>query len=46
MGSGGTLQEIQWFPKIHDQFITWGSEIHLYQVKTVDEIDHQVSTSI
>lgn len=45
MTSGGTLQEIHWFPKIPDQFITWGSEIQLYQVKSVNDIDHQVATS-
>lgn len=45
MSGGGTPQEIHWFPKFNDRFITWGSEINLYKVKNADEVDHQVSTS-
>lgn len=29
----GLTTEIYWFPKINDRFVTWGSEINLYQVK-------------
>lgn len=45
MSGGGTPQEIHWFPKSSDRFITWGTEIQLYQIKNVDEVDHQVTTS-
>lgn len=41
----GTPVEIHWFPKHNDRFLTWGSEINLYQVKHSDDIDHRVSTS-
>ncbi|KAG4079310.1 hypothetical protein HA402_008002 [Bradysia odoriphaga] len=29
----GTVAELYWFPKYQDRFITWGSEINLYQTK-------------
>lgn len=41
----GTPAEIHWFPRQCDRFVTWGSEINLYQVKNSEEIDHRVSTS-
>lgn len=41
----GTPVEIHWFPRHTDRFLTWGSEINLYQVKNSDEVDHRVSTS-
>lgn len=42
----GTPVEIHWFPRHYDRFVTWGSEINLYQVRNSDEIDHRVSTSV
>lgn len=41
----GTPVEIHWFPRNCDRFVTWGSEINLYQVRNLDEVDHRVSTS-
>lgn len=41
----GTPVEIHWFPRHTDRFLTWGSEINLYQVKNSDDVDHRVSTS-
>lgn len=41
----GTPVEIHWFPRHTDRFLTWGSEINLYQVKNSDEVDHRISTS-
>lgn len=29
----GLTTELHWFPRINDRFVTWGSEINLYQVK-------------
>lgn len=40
----GTIAELYWFPKYQDRFITWGSEINLYQTK-VDVTDHRLQTS-
>lgn len=42
----GTPVEIHWFPRHYDRFVTWGSEINLYQVRNSHEIDHRVSTSV
>lgn len=42
----GTPVEIHWFPRNSNRFLTWGSEINLYEVKNSDEIDHRVSTSM
>lgn len=41
----GTPVEIHWFPRQCDRFVTWGSEINLYQVRNSVEVDHRVSTS-
>lgn len=41
----GTPVEIHWFPATNDRFLTWGSEINLYQVKNITDIDHRVPTS-
>lgn len=42
----GTPVEIHWFPRTNDRFLTWGSEINLYQVKNIADIDHRVTTSM
>ncbi|XP_031631806.1 GATOR complex protein MIOS [Contarinia nasturtii] len=42
----GTPVEIHWFPRHSNRFVTWGSEINLYQVKNTDDVDHRVSTNI
>lgn len=43
----GTPAELYFFPKYQDRFITWGSEINLYQIKNdVTETDHRLQTSI
>lgn len=42
----GIPVEIHWFPRHYDRFVTWGSEINLYQMRNSDEIDHRVSTSV
>lgn len=41
----GPPVEIHWFPASGDRFLTWGSEINLYQVRCTDDIDHRVATS-
>lgn len=41
----GTPVEIHWFPGTNDRFLTWGSEISLYQVKNISDVDHRVTTS-
>lgn len=42
---GSTNVELHWFPRHSDRFITWGSEINLYQVKNSEEVDHKIPTS-
>lgn len=41
----GTPVEIHWFPRYCERFVTWGSEINLYQVRNTEDVDHRVSTS-
>lgn len=40
----GTTAELYWFPKYQDRFITWGSEINLYQTKD-EEPGQRLQTS-
>lgn len=41
----GSTAELHMFPKHMDRFITWGSEICLYQVKNTEDVDHKTPTS-
>lgn len=41
----GAISEVHWFPTHGDRFLTWGSEINLYQLKSSDEVDQDVATS-
>lgn len=41
----GTPVEIHWFPRYCERFVTWGSEINLYQIRNTEDVDHRVSTS-
>lgn len=41
----GSTAELHMFPKHTDRFITWGSEICLYQVKNTEDVDHKTPTS-
>lgn len=41
----GLTAEIYWFPKIADRFVSWGSEINLYQAKRNTELDGRCYTS-
>lgn len=37
----GTTVELHWFPKHPDRFLTWGSEINLYQVRNSENVADQ-----
>lgn len=41
----GAIAEVHWFPSHGDRFLTWGSEINLYQLKSSHEVDQDVATS-
>lgn len=40
-----TITRLHWFPRSPNHFITWGSEINVYEVKNADHIDQSVATS-
>lgn len=40
-----TITKLHWFPKSPNHFITWGSEINIYEVTSSDKIDNSVVTS-
>lgn len=41
----GAIAELHWFPTHDDNFLTWGSEINLYQARNFEEVDQNVSSS-
>lgn len=41
----GAIAEATWFPTHDDRFLTWGSEINLYQLKSCEDVDQNVTSS-
>ncbi|KAH8255505.1 hypothetical protein KR038_004766 [Drosophila bunnanda] len=36
----GNLHGLSWFPHFPDKFVSWGQEIHLYEVRSKDDHSH------
>ncbi|XP_020805972.1 WD repeat-containing protein mio [Drosophila serrata] len=36
----GNLHGLSWFPHFPDKFVSWGQEIHLYEVRNKDDHNH------